>query len=93
MSIPERYAICMSQQIAVRLPDALASELQALVADGTFGSKADAIRSAIEALIDVERRRRVGEAIVEGYRRMPETPDELEEARLASIRSIEEESW
>ena len=77
----------------VRLPDALASELQALVADGTFGSKADAIRSAIEALIDVERRRRVGAAIVEGYRRMPETPDESSR-KLVSPRSlIEEESW
>lgn len=83
----------MSQQVAVRLPDALAAQLQDLVADGSFETKADAIRSAIEALIDAERRRRVGEAIVEGYRRMPETDDELEEARHASIRSIEEEPW
>jgi Arc/MetJ-type ribon-helix-helix transcriptional regulator len=83
----------MSQQIAVRLPDDLASELDALVADGAFASKADAIRSAIESLIDAERRRRVGEAIVEGYSRMPESDEELEEARLTSIRSIEEEPW
>ncbi|MEO8425061.1 MAG: ribbon-helix-helix protein, CopG family [Actinomycetota bacterium] len=83
----------MSQQITVRLPDALAAALQDLVADGSFETKAEAIRAAIEALIDTERRRRVGDAIVEGYRRMPETHDELEEARRASIRSIEEEPW
>lgn len=93
MRISHWYASCMSNQIAVRLPDDLASELEALVADGAFASKADAIRSAIENMIDAERRRRVGQAIVEGYRRTPETDDELKDARLASIRSIEEEPW
>lgn len=71
MRIPLRYAERMSPQIAVRVDQELAAGLDELVAEGRFATKADAIRTAIEALVDVERRRRIGEAIVEGYRRIP----------------------
>lgn len=86
MRIPQRYAERMSPQIAVRLDQELAEGLDALVAEGRFATKAEAIRAAIEALVDVERRRRIGEAIVEGYRRIPpgEDPD-LEAALDAAL--------
>jgi Arc/MetJ-type ribon-helix-helix transcriptional regulator len=80
--ISKRYAERMSPQIAVRLDQDLADRLDALVADGRFDTKADAIRTAIEALVDVERRRRIGEAIVEGYRRVPPGDDPGLEASL-----------
>jgi Arc/MetJ-type ribon-helix-helix transcriptional regulator len=84
----------MSVQIAVRLPDGLAIALDGLVEpQGPFMTKADAIRSAIEQLVDREERRRIGEAIAEGYRLIPETDEEIAEATAASIRSIEEEPW
>jgi hypothetical protein len=35
----------------------------------------------------------VGELIADGYRRIPQDEDELESARQAAIRSIEEEPW
>jgi Arc/MetJ-type ribon-helix-helix transcriptional regulator len=77
----------MSEQIAVRLPDELASGLQALVEDGTFETKAEAIRSAIETMIDTERRRRTGEEIADGYRRMPQSEDDdLADLALAAAR-------
>ena len=70
-----RYAICMSTQIAVRIPDELARALDELVSKGRFQTKAEAIRAAIEAAVDGERRRAIGEAIAEGYRRVPADAD------------------
>jgi Arc/MetJ-type ribon-helix-helix transcriptional regulator len=72
----------MSPQIAVRVDQRLVEQLEELVAEGRFETKADAIRTAIEALVDVERRRKIGEAIVEGYRRIPQDIDPDLEATL-----------
>jgi Arc/MetJ-type ribon-helix-helix transcriptional regulator len=83
----------MSERIAVRIPDRLATNLQAVVESGRFATKAEAIRYAIETLIDEERSRRIGEQIVEGYRRIPQTDEEVASATKAAIRSIEEEPW
>ena len=83
----------MSEQIAVRIPDRLANDLGAMVESGRFATKAEAVRHAIETLVDEERRRHVGEQIVEGYLRIPQTDEEVAAATVAAIRSIEEEPW
>jgi Arc/MetJ-type ribon-helix-helix transcriptional regulator len=83
----------MSEQIAVRIPDALAESLDDLVSEGRFETKAEAIRAALQTLVDQERRRKVGELIADGYRRIPQDEDELDAARRAAIRSIEQEPW
>jgi Arc/MetJ-type ribon-helix-helix transcriptional regulator len=83
----------MTEQIAVRIPSELAAGLNELVSEGRFETKADAIRSAIRALVEQERRRQVGERIAEGYRRMPQTDDEVSAATEAAVRSIHEEPW
>ena len=83
----------MSFQIAVRLPEQLAAHLDALVADGRFGTRAEAIRQAVEQLVDGERRRRQGELIAEGYRRVPQSDEEVAAATAAATRSVEEEPW
>ncbi|MBA3363247.1 MAG: hypothetical protein H0T07_02455 [Actinobacteria bacterium] len=83
----------MSIQIAIRIPDALAGELESLVATGRFETKAEAVRSALEALIDAERRAEVGRRIVEGYRRMPQEDADVAAAHEVAIRSIDEEPW
>ena len=84
----------MSPQIAVRVSDGLMASLDELVdPDGAYETRADAIRDAIEQLVDRERRRRIGEAIVEGYRRIPQADDEIQGVSEDSIRSIEEEPW
>ena len=62
----------MSEQVAVRLPDELARELDRLVRSGAYPTKAEAIRSAIETLVEQARRRAIGEAIAEGYVRIPQ---------------------
>jgi Arc/MetJ-type ribon-helix-helix transcriptional regulator len=83
----------MSEQIAVRIPDELAESLEKLVSSGTFETKAEAIRAALDRLVEAERRRRVGELVADGYRRIPQGDDDVEAARQAAIRSIEEEPW
>jgi Arc/MetJ-type ribon-helix-helix transcriptional regulator len=83
----------MSEQIAVRIPDSLAESLEDLVHRGRFETKAEAIRTALEDLVEAERRRRIGEAIADGYRRVPQDDEEVAVATAAAIRSIEEEPW
>ena len=83
----------MSQQIAIRIPDDLASDLDGLVSSGRFETKADAVRTALEALIDTERRAEVGRQIVEGYRRVPQDEADVVAASQAAGRSIDEEPW
>jgi Arc/MetJ-type ribon-helix-helix transcriptional regulator len=83
----------MSEQIAIRIPDDLAASLEDLVETGRFETKADAVRTALEVLIDAERRRRIGQAIANGYRRVPQDDDEVHAATRAAIRSIHEETW
>lgn len=83
----------MSIQIAIRIPNALADQLASLVAAGRFDTKADAVRAALEALVDAERRADVGRRIVEGYQRVPQDDAEVAAAQQTATRSIEEEPW
>jgi Arc/MetJ-type ribon-helix-helix transcriptional regulator len=83
----------MSEQIAIRIPNELARELDEAVASGGYSSRAEAVRLAITALVDTERRHRVGAAIVEGYRRQPQSDEDVELATRAAIASIQEEPW
>jgi Arc/MetJ-type ribon-helix-helix transcriptional regulator len=62
----------MSPQIAVRLPPELLEEIDGLVGSGRFETRAEAIRSGIELIVDAERRDRIGRSIVEGYARVPQ---------------------
>jgi Arc/MetJ-type ribon-helix-helix transcriptional regulator len=83
----------MSEQIAIRIPETLATGLDSLVSSGRFETKADAVRTALEALIDTERRAEVGRQIVEGYRRVPQDEADVVAASQAAGRSIDEEPW
>jgi Arc/MetJ-type ribon-helix-helix transcriptional regulator len=87
------YDIRMSEQIAVRLSNDLVHRLDAAVRDGAFPSRAEAVRVALGDLLDNLRRRQVGEAIADGYRRQPQTDADVKIAEAAAIRSINEEPW
>ncbi|HEX6239106.1 MAG TPA: ribbon-helix-helix domain-containing protein [Acidimicrobiales bacterium] len=81
------------EQIAVRLPEDLMRELDELVGRGVYESRAAAVRAGIEAVVDLEHRRVTDRAVVEGYRRSPQTRGERV-AALASLRdAIVEEPW
>ena len=82
-----------TEQIAIRLSEELLVELDALVAAGVYESRAAAVRAGIEAITEIERRRRTDRAIVDGYRRSPPTAAEGA-AALASLRdAIAAEPW
>lgn len=82
-----------TQQVAVRLPLGLLGAVDRLVAAGAFPSRAAAVRAGLDAIIEIERRRAVDEAVIDGYRRIP--PSSAEEASaLASLRdAIADEPW
>ncbi len=82
-----------TEQIAVRLPELLLSELDDLVASGAYKSRAAAVRAGIEAIMNLEQQRRTDRAIVDGYTRQPQTETE-ERAALSSLReAILDEPW
>ena len=89
------YHWCMSHgtQLAARFDAGAVKELDELIRAGRFGSRAEAVRAAVHAYLDAERRRGVGEAILEGYRRLPETDDEMAAAEANLRQLIAEEPW
>ena len=86
------YADCMAQ-IITRVDDQLMAQVDAIVASGEAESRSDAVRRALEAMIDERRRRLVGEAIAAGYRRVPETDEELRRADENARALVAEEPW
>lgn len=80
-------------QIAVRLDDELVVQVDDLVRRGVVMSRSQAVRDGLRALVEQQRRRAVGEAIVEGYRRLPQTDDEIAWSDEATAAMIAEEPW
>lgn len=83
----------MPEQFAIRMSDELALSLDELVASGRFSTRAEAVRTSIEQLVDRERRAEIGRRIVQGYTDVPQSDAEVAAATEAAIRSIEEEPW
>ena len=83
----------VSEQFAIRMSDELASSLDELVSTGRFATRAEAVRAAIEQLLDAERRAGIGRRIVRGYTDLPQTDAEVAAATEVALRSIEEEPW
>ena len=82
-----------TEQIAVRLPETLLSDLDELVTSGAYESRAAAVRAGIETVARIERQRRTDRAVVDGYERTPPTARE-DSAASASLReAILEEPW
>lgn len=75
------------------MDDELVAQLDEIVDNGEAESRSDAVRLALEAMIDRRRRRLVGEAIADAYRRVPETPEELRWADESTRSMIAEEPW
>ena len=80
-------------QLVARVDDDLVAELDEIVESGEAESRSDAVRRALQAMIGQRRRRLVGEAIAEAYRRIPETAEELRWADESTRSMIAEEPW
>ncbi len=81
------------QQLVVRVPDEVAAAIDELIAEGVAASRSDAVRAAVLTLIEGNRRRRTGEAIVACYERIPQDEDDLMWSDEATRRMIAEEPW
>lgn len=80
-------------QLVTRVDDELAAAVDELVASGAVASRSEAVRVALEQLVDRHRRRTVGEQIAAGYVAMPQTDSEVGWADEASARMIADEPW
>lgn len=80
-------------QLVTRVDADLAAAVDELVASGAVTSRSEAVRVALEQLVDRHRRRSLGEQIVSGYAAMPQTDTEVGWADEASERMIADEPW
>ena len=80
-------------QLVTRIDDSTAEAIDELVASGKFSSRSEAVRAGIDRLLDESRRSKTALLILAGYQRLPETSDELDLARRATIAMIAEEPW
>jgi Arc/MetJ-type ribon-helix-helix transcriptional regulator len=83
----------MTTQVAVKLPDELVAAIDRLVAVGRFASRSAAVRAGLGILTREAERELIDRAFRDGFRRIPETAEELEEARRLAIEAIEDEPW
>jgi len=80
-------------QFVTRLDDRLVQEVDAMVADGAVANRSEAVRLGLERLINQHRRYQIGEEIAQGYRRQPQTDEELAGLDQATRSMVEEEPW
>ena len=80
-------------QLVTRIDDETAAAIDALVDDGEFASRSDVVRAGILRLVDERRRRAIGDEIIAGYQRVPETPEELSRAETNARAMIADEPW
>lgn len=71
------YAVCMSTQLALRLPNDLLGDLDWLVVRCRYENRTEAMRDALVQLVRAERQRHIDEQIVAGYTKNPQTAAEL----------------
>lgn len=87
-----RYSGQMTQFVT-RVDHRLARAVDDLIEAGVFESRSDAVRVGLDFVVDRERRRLIGEQINAGYDRLPETDEEMAEARAHGRAMILEEPW
>lgn len=83
----------MTTQIAVKLSDELVDAVDRLVAEGHFASRSAAVRSGLDHITRRAREERLERAFADGFRRIPEEPGELQDARRLAVDAIEDEPW
>jgi Arc/MetJ-type ribon-helix-helix transcriptional regulator len=80
-------------QFVTRIDDQLVEAVDAMVANGAVVNRSEAVRLGLEQLVDQHRRLQIGQKITEGYRRQPQTEEELAGLDRATQALVEEEPW
>jgi Arc/MetJ-type ribon-helix-helix transcriptional regulator len=98
--VPSCIPLCIASrsadvvpQLVTRIDDETAAAIDALVDDGEFASRSDVVRAGILRLVDERRRRAIGDEIIAGYERAPETREELVSAEATARAMIADEPW
>ena len=79
-------------KIAISLPNELLRKVERLRKQ-TGESRSAVFRRAVELVFDEQQRAARVAAYVEGYRKHPETADEVEAAEAAAMELLAEEPW
>lgn len=80
-------------QLVVRIDARLAAAIDGLVSDGVVENRSEAVRLALQKLVDQHRRDQLAHSIVEAYQRLPQSQTEVGWADEATRRMIVEEAW
>lgn len=80
-------------QLVTRVDAELVAAIDALISSGFVSNRSEAVRIALEQLVDRHHRDQIGAQIVAGYRALPQRNDEFPDADLASAQMIAEEPW
>jgi Arc/MetJ-type ribon-helix-helix transcriptional regulator len=83
----------MTTPVPTRFTDEELELIDQLVAEGVGDSRSAVIRRGVHHLADAVRRRQVGAAIAESYRRHPQSADDDELAMASAIALTEAEPW
>jgi Arc/MetJ-type ribon-helix-helix transcriptional regulator len=83
----------MTVQLVTRIPDDVMAAVDKLVQEGVFESRSDAVRAGLAVVVEKQRREATGNAIVDGYRRIPQQDDDLARSDAATAAMIAEEPW
>jgi Arc/MetJ-type ribon-helix-helix transcriptional regulator len=83
----------MPKLLVTRLDAELVEAVDGLVRDGIVANRSEAVRIGLEQLVDRSRRSEIGAAIVEGYRRVPQTDQGLGRADNGLRALVAEEPW
>jgi Arc/MetJ-type ribon-helix-helix transcriptional regulator len=80
-------------QLVTRLDAHLLEAVDRLIADGVVANRSEAVRLGLEQLVDRARRAEIAAAILEGYRTMPQSGEELRRAEEGLRALVAEEPW
>jgi len=80
-------------QLVTRIDEDLAAAVDELIKAGVVENRSQAVRLGLERLVERHRRSEVGRQIVEGYRRVPQTGDEVGWRDESTRAMIAEEPW
>jgi Arc/MetJ-type ribon-helix-helix transcriptional regulator len=80
-------------QLVARVDDRLAAAIDELVDAGALASRSEAVRLALEDLVDRLRRRETGARIVAAYAALPQSATEVGWADEATRQMIADEPW
>jgi len=80
-------------QLVTRVDAELVDAVDRLVSDGVVASRSEAVRMGLEQLVDRSRRAEIAAAILDGYRRIPPSEQELRRAEQGLRALVAEEPW